>query len=382
MLRPAAQDTVQSAAHLTQRALSVKMAVWWRASKCRIPETTPAIAFRQSDMPAARTSTSSRPRPIPRRTRRAAIVVLSAGVALSVRVMYRSYNSARENFVGYPAVSISSHPEQTGIPGLSAVSLPTPSGLTLSGWYSASRNRAAVIVVHGTHSDRSSQLVESRLLASAGFGLLAFDWPGFGQSEPDGQVQWDAKERAALTAAIDWLSAQPDIDPNRIGGFGMSYGGMVMGQVAARDSRLKAVVLAAVPTELNAQMEYEYRRWWLLSSLPARRAMRDAGVTGDAPHLTALVAQIAPRPLLLLTGDRDPVVPASMTRTMYAAAKAPKEMWTIPGAGHGNFGEADPTGYGARLTRFFSTALLDGPIAAPAGAGRAPAASAPAGSLR
>ena len=354
------------------------MLVWWTACKCRIPETATAIALRQSDMHAARNPISSRQRLSRRRALLAAIAVLSVGVALSIRIMLRSYSSARENFVGYPAAPISSHPEQTGIPGLAAVSFPTPGGRTVSGWYSTSRNRAGVIVVHGTHSDRSSQLVETRLLASAGFGLLAFDWPGFGQSEPDGEVRWGVKERAALTAAIDWLITQPDVDPNRIGGYGMSYGGMVMGQVAARDSRLNAVVLAAVPTELNAQMDYEYRRWWLLSALPARRALRDAGVTDGAAPMTELVAQIAPRPLLLVTGDQDRVVPASMTQTLYEAAKAPKEMWTIPGAGHGDFGGADPTAYGARLTRFFRTALLEWPR----GADTAPVARAPAGGPR
>src|SRR5207249_567589 len=55
-------------------------------------------------------------------------------------------------------------------------------GATIAGWYAPSQNRAAVILTHGSSADRSQLNTEFTALARAGFGVLAFDWPGHGES--------------------------------------------------------------------------------------------------------------------------------------------------------------------------------------------------------
>src|SRR3712207_3686091 len=63
------------------------------------------------------------------------------------------------------------------------VSFASSDGLELSGWYRSSRNRAAVVVVHGAGSDRTGAVAHAELLARHGFGVLVYDSRGRGESE-------------------------------------------------------------------------------------------------------------------------------------------------------------------------------------------------------
>ena len=84
--------------------------------------------------------------------------------------------------------------------------------------------------------------------AAAGFVCLAFDFRFLGASggEPRGQI-FAAEQIEDIRNAISWLSLQPEVDPNRIGAWGASFGGAHVLYLAAFDKRIKAAV-AAVPS--------------------------------------------------------------------------------------------------------------------------------------
>lgn len=46
----------------------------------------------------------------------------------------------------------------------------------------------------------------------------------------------------AIDAALDYLARRPDVQPERIAGFGVSLGAEVLIEAAARDRRLRALV--------------------------------------------------------------------------------------------------------------------------------------------
>ncbi len=72
------------------------------------------------------------------------------------------------------------------------------------------------------------------------------------------------------------------------------------------------------------------------------------------------VRDLAPRPLLLLAGGRDGIVPAEAAQRSDAAAGSNAELWLEPEVGHLEFpSKAD--GYGDRVRAFFAQHLLDGP---------------------
>lgn len=62
-------------------------------------------------------------------------------------------------------------------------------------------------------------------------------------------------------------------------------------------------------------------------------------------------------PVLFIHGEADAFVPCDMSRRNYAACAAPKEIWTVPGAGHGLSILVDKQGYMRTLHAFFDPLL-------------------------
>jgi uncharacterized protein len=69
------------------------------------------------------------------------------------------------------------------------------------------------------------------------------------------------------------------------------------------------------------------------------------------------VAHLAPRPLLIIHGTRDSVVPTADSRANFAAAGRPKELWLVERATHGATIEPGGATTSARVVRFFRKAL-------------------------
>lgn len=282
------------------------------------------------------------------------MLVLAALGLPAVRVVYHSYRGGRSDFERTLAPPGAGDAARSGIPALTEIVFAGSAG-TLAAWYAPARNRAAVVLVHGTQAERSSLLPETRILAAAGFGALALDLPGQGASA--GQTRWGEAEWRAVSAAVDWLSRRTEVDPTRIGGFGLSFGGYMLLQAAARDPRLKALVLASTPYDLDEETRRANAKWGALSELPALWALH---------HYRGNVADIAPsqavhalgsRPILVLGGERDYMVPPAALQQLYAAAQEPKELWIVKGAGHAAFADAAPAEYARRLTGFFLRTL-------------------------
>ncbi len=117
------------------------------------------------------------------------------------------------------------------------VSFTTDDGLRLKGWYIESKNGAAVISFPG----RASSQKRAKMLADHGYGVLLFDRRGEGESEGDPNLFGWQGERD-VHAAVKFLQGRPDVDPQRIGGIGLSVGGEMMIEAAAESDALAAIV--------------------------------------------------------------------------------------------------------------------------------------------
>jgi len=285
----------------------------------------------------------------------AATAVLALGVLTAVRVAVTSYRGERSDFTRWPPSEILRHPERTGIDGLHEVNLDNPGIPRIAAWYVPSRNGAAVVLVHGTGADRASLLDETRILAAAGFGTLAIDLPGQGLSE--GRSHWGVPERHAITAAAEWLGARPGVEANRVGGFGLSMGAYVLTQAAVRCATLRALTLAACPTDVVEQNWVSSDRWGLLTQLPTYWALRASGMPLDM-RPKDVIGSIAPRAVFIIGGESDHAVPSYMASQLHAAAGSPKELWIVPRAHHGDYAAVVPEEYGPRLIAFYRTHLL------------------------
>jgi hypothetical protein len=231
------------------------------------------------------------------------------------------------------------------------VRVPTEDGRRLSAWYVPSRNGAAVVLIHGSSGNRARVADRTRLLARHGYGVLALDLFGAGESEGHSSGLGD-NSQPAVDAALDYLAHRPDVDPAKIAGFGVSLGGEVMLEGAAYDQRLRAVISdgAARPQDSDRVESPP------LSSRIAFAFIRGISGMRPAPSLIGLMPEIAPRPVLLIgTGSRGTEIP--VTRLYADAAGSNAQVWEIPEAGHTGGLRARPVEYERRVIDFLDGAL-------------------------
>src|SRR5215510_16551514 len=99
-------------------------------------------------------------------------------------------------------------------------------GLVFIGPFSGVRNQ-----VTGLYAER---------LAAAGYVTLAFDHRGFGESQGQPRRHEDPQGKLGdLRAAVSFLRARPEVDPERIGAVGICLGGGYALKFAAFDPRVK-----------------------------------------------------------------------------------------------------------------------------------------------
>jgi dipeptidyl aminopeptidase/acylaminoacyl peptidase len=134
-----------------------------------------------------------------------------------------------------------------------------------------------------------------------------------------------------IPATLDWIAAQPDLDPARVAVYGGSYGGyMVLATAAFWPERIRAAVdvvgISSIPTFLESTAPY--RR-------DLRRAEygdeRDPAVREVQRRISPLYAVGAIRASLFVQqGKNDPRVPQSEAEQIVEAVRAKgKEVWYL-----------------------------------------------------
>lgn len=123
-------------------------------------------------------------------------------------------------------------------------------GERMAGWlynsskYSAENPGPALVLGHGLGGTKELRLdVFADEFNQLGYTVLVFDYRFNGGStgQPRALVSWTEQQKD-WHAAIAWLRERPNVDPERVGIFGTSFGGGHVISVAAKDHRLKAVI--------------------------------------------------------------------------------------------------------------------------------------------
>lgn len=234
------------------------------------------------------------------------------------------------------------------------VQFTTSDGLRLSGWYIPSRNGAAVISFPG----RGSSQQRAKLLARHGYGVLVFDRRGEGESDGDPNLFGWQGERD-IHAAVTFLQGRPDVDPDRIGGVGLSVGGEMMIEAAAESPELKAIVSEGASSRSVRDELANPGGGWSEISGNAVATLATAVFTGNQPPaaLKSLVPRISGA-VFFVYGQNGQPAERPANRSFYAAARGDKAIWEVPGSGHIGGIEAEPLEYERRVVGFFDRTLL------------------------
>jgi uncharacterized protein len=254
-----------------------------------------------------------------------------------------------------------------------AADLYLPEGLA------AGEQRPGVVLCCGYTGVKNLYLDEmARRFAAGGFVALTFDYKGWGESEgpklrlaPFGRVE-------DTQAALTFLSTQPSVDVNRLGLYGISYGGSTATFTTAIDPRVKAMVSVTgvgngARWMRGVRYPWEYRELVDRSRYDQRQqvssgvseladrsdvlkldprsveisALARAGRPGasmqvplEMVHETIgfnpewVVDRISPRAALFITSDYDELVLPEESIALHARAGEPKKLVVLPGFGH------------------------------------------------
>ena len=173
-----------------------------------------------------------------------------------------------------------------------------------------------------------------RALAERGFTVLAMDGPGQGEALRRGIVgrhDWEVP----VGAAVDFLVAREDVDAQQIVLIGQSLGGYYAGRAAAYETRLRATVLWGALHDLEDALD---RHQGATRAHFNEQFERILGVADEASMWEAVrafdldgVAELIARPILIVHGESDRLVPVEHAhRTFAAIGAADKELIVYP----------------------------------------------------
>ena len=239
--------------------------------------------------------------------------------------------------------------------------------------------RAGIVLCHGYTGVKDLYLPDNaRVLNEAGYMVMTFDYKGWGESAGVRSRLAPYSRVADVQAAVTFLGTLPEVDANRLGIYGTSYGGATVVWVGAVDPRVTCIV-SVVGIGHGARWMRSVRRpdeWYdLLDRAREDRCQR--ALTGESAFVerneillpdrqsAALAAaarrhnpaavntipleyvddtlgfnpewvvdKIAPRPILFITTDNDRLVPPEESEHLYAQAGEPKKLVVLKGYGH------------------------------------------------
>lgn len=278
-----------------------------------------------------------------------ALVVAAGAITVWVRAAVYAFRDMHP-----PRVAVDG--ANPGRLGLRDVEFQASDGVTLRGWYGEPAEPVVVLLVHGHRASREQLLGQANLLRRRGAGVLLFDLRAHGESGGDLATSGDL-ERRDVEAAMAFIRRQPETQGAAIGAIGFSVGAIALAEVAARDKGIAAVVLEAVFPTLEDTIDSDYPSRRPLERYVGVLVHRLGGVHVDEVRPADRLCAIAPRPLLLVFGAADPGLPPALRKRMLDAACDPKELWVVPGAGHGHFLEAQPEEFERRVVPFLLSAL-------------------------
>ncbi|WP_420034788.1 alpha/beta hydrolase [Streptomyces sp. cg28] len=234
------------------------------------------------------------------------------------------------------------------------VMLRTQDGVTIDAAYepgSGPADRPVIVLAHGFTGDLERPHVRRAAEVFAqGAAVVTFSFRGHGRSS--GRSTVGDREVLDLAAAVTWARS---LGHPRVVTVGFSMGGSVVLRHAAlhrgrTEARTDAVVAVSAPA-----------RWFYRGTAPMRRlhwvvTRRSGRVVGRLGLRTRIhpydwdpiplspvesVPMIAPTPLLVVHGDRDPYFPVDHPRMLAEAAAGGAELWLEEGMGHAEHAASD-----------------------------------------
>lgn len=281
------------------------------------------------------------------------ILVLAGGLIVLGRM---ASDRAMHPASGIPAHHLRDFPSLDPAP----VEFSSKTGIRIAGRFFPGRSRSTIILSHGYGGSQDEMLPVVDFLHRAGFSVFTYAMRGCGGS--GGSVTFGALEQQDLISAVDYLTSRSDVDKERIGALGFSMGAGTTVLAAAHDARIKAVVDDSGWSNVYHWLRPSIRTMLLHPTAPFSPLSLKLVELRTGTDLSKLrpvdeIGRLSPRPILIIHGTADQVVPPGDSQQNFSAARDPKELWWIDGATHGQTIEPVTPAYSQRVADFFQRSL-------------------------
>ncbi len=239
------------------------------------------------------------------------------------------------------------------------VHFPSTDGITLSGWWiPAEGSPNTIIFLHGFGGSMDPDLKYVPAFIQAGYNVLMFDFRAHGRSKGS-RTSLGALEVNDVIGAIHFAKS---CNSWAIGLMGFSMGGRAALLTAAQHPGVQTVISDGGPLRLTTAVSMELRRRKLpdlLSTILAFMCVLGASLRlfVNLFYYDPLVlgAKIAPTPVLLIHGDKDPYTRNNELNKMMSKSKGNLQLWRVSGAKHREVDLVDPELYIEKVIVFFNT---------------------------
>ena len=308
--------------------------------------------------------------------RRAVILFLTCASVITVLYASLSVYVATQ-LVYVPPTPLYATPSSLGVTYKNVTFQSRTDHVQLQGWFIPGilpdghlTTKRTIIFVHGSRTNRADKFAGLLQLsvdfARKGFGVLAFDMRGFGQSSP-APLSLGYFEQRDVLGAVDFLQSgqmpYPQLGrPQHLVGWGVSMGAATLLLAAAQAPAIEAIVSDSAYADILPILEREIPRGGHIPSLFTPGVLEAAHVLYgmDFYHVRPVdvVAKIAPRPILFIHGTADTYIPPSNMQSLATAARsapdAHVQTWLVPGAVHAHAFLVLGQAYVTRVIAFYT----------------------------
>ena len=238
--------------------------------------------------------------------------------------------------------------------GFEEVTLRAADGVELQAWYRAATNGRAIILLHGASGSRESVRPYAEMLSRHGYGVLAVDLRGHGESQGKmNRLGWQGT--LDVGAAVEFLEGRSEVQA--IGGLGISMGAEVLLGAASQYPSIQAIAAdGATRRSLEELLALESERP-LVRNFTARVMYATvrlfSGQKPPKPLLDSMIESGSTRFLLIAGGGNTLEVAFN---EMFAERLGNRAaLWIAPEAEHVQAFRLYPAEYEHRLIEFFDS---------------------------